>query len=171
MGWMRGLGTLARRWIVLWAILFWQGGFMFYGGVVVPVGGKVLGSDREQGFVTAEVTNYLNLAGAVALGFWLWDILAERGPSPLARRLRLGLWAALAVSLLVLVWQHAQLDRLIDPAASAIHDRGRFGLFHSLYLFVSTVQWMGCLGLSALTLWAWQAPPPSSPKDPPAPHA
>lgn len=152
----RRIFILARRWTLLWALLFWQGGFMFYGGVVVPIGGQVLGSDREQGFITAEVTNYLNLAGAVALALWLWNLLGERGTSPRWHRLRGVLWSLLVLSLLILVWQHRELDAVIDAASSQVHDRSRFGLFHSGYLFVSTVQWMGCLALSALTIRTWQ---------------
>ena len=51
-GWARAL----RRFIVLVALCFWQGGFTFYAGVVVPVGTDVLGSSLKQGFVTRRVT-------------------------------------------------------------------------------------------------------------------
>ena len=51
---------------------------MFYGGVVVEVGVDVLGSHRTQGFVTQRVTNSLNVAGAVALAVWDWDVAAGR---------------------------------------------------------------------------------------------
>jgi hypothetical protein len=66
-----------RRVLVLGALLFWQGGFTFYGAVVVHVGQDVLGSHRMQGFVTRRVTNYLNLAGAVALPLLAWDTAAS----------------------------------------------------------------------------------------------
>src|SRR4029077_10489490 len=93
-----------RRMVLLVSLMFWQGGFMFYGGVVVPVGSRILGSDLEQGSITRSVTHYLNLAGAVALPFWAWDILAERGSSRRVRRLCWALWSALLLTLGLLVW-------------------------------------------------------------------
>ena len=59
--------TILRPLILLIALMFWQGGFMFYGSVVITVGAEVLGSEMDQGFVTQAVTNYLNIAGAVCL--------------------------------------------------------------------------------------------------------
>ena len=148
--------TVVRRWLLLWAILFWQGGFTFYGGVVVPVGSAVLGSEREQGFITRKVTNDLNLAGAVALGVWCWDLSAGRGTSPGGRRLRWAIWAGLVLMLAVLAWLHLRLDELMDPEAAMILDRPRFRSLHGRYLVVSTVQWAGCLWLSALMIRAWR---------------
>ena len=65
--------TTIRRFLVLAALGYWQGGFTFYSAVVVRVGEEVLGSSREQGFVTRRVTNYLNAAGLVALPLCAWD--------------------------------------------------------------------------------------------------
>jgi hypothetical protein len=62
----------------------------------------VLGSELEQGFITRSVTNYLNLAGAVALAVWGWDLLGMRGTSTGGRRLRWVIWAGLMLSLVVL---------------------------------------------------------------------
>ena len=67
-----------RRMLLLVSLMFWQGGFMFYGGVVVPVGARILGSEREQGFITQSVTNYLNLAGAVCLILFLEQLWHDR---------------------------------------------------------------------------------------------
>ena len=75
-----------RRLLLLIALMVWQGGFMFYGAVVVPVGSEVLGSHLQQGFVTQSVTNYLNLIGAMALAVWCWDITTGRAAG--GRRLR-----------------------------------------------------------------------------------
>jgi hypothetical protein len=148
--------TVVRRWLLLWALMFWQGGFTFYGGVVVPVGSDVLGSEREQGFITRKVTNYLNLAGAVALAVWGWDLSAMRGTSPGGRRLRWAIWAGLVLSLAVLVWLHPRLDVLLVPEDAMVLDRHRFRSLHERYLIVSTVQWVGCLLLTALTIRAWR---------------
>jgi hypothetical protein len=144
--------TLARRLLLLWALLFWQGGFLFYGSVVVPVGSRILGSEHEQGFVTRSVTNYLNIAGAVALAFWGLDLLAEPGAS---RRTRWLLWGLLVLTLGLLAWLHVRLDQLLDPDQGAILDRNRFRALHRWYLRVSTAQWLGCVLLSALTVRAW----------------
>ena len=40
------MSLVIRRMVLLVSLMFWQGGFMFYGGVVVPVGGRIL--DRRQ---------------------------------------------------------------------------------------------------------------------------
>jgi hypothetical protein len=148
--------TVVRRWLLLWALMFWQGGFMFYGGVVVPVGSDVLGSEREQGFITRKVTNYLNLAGAVALAIWGWDLSVGRATSPMGRRLGWAIWAGLVLSLILLVWLHPRLDELLDPENVMVLDRHRFRSLHERYLIVSTIQWTGCLLLTALTIWAWR---------------
>ena len=66
--------TLLRRFSVIAALMFWQGGFTFYAAVVVPIGQENLGHE-EQGFITREVTNYLNLAGAAALLLLAWDVV------------------------------------------------------------------------------------------------
>jgi len=146
---------LMRRWLLLGALMFWQGGFTFYGGVVVPVGSAVLGSERERGFITRQVTNYLNLAGAVALAVWGWDLSSMRGTSLGGRRLRWAIWAGLVLSLALLVWLHPRMDELLDPEDAMVLDGRRFRSLHERYLIVSTVQWAGCLLLTALTIRAW----------------
>ena len=153
---MRRTTTVLRRWLLLWALMFWQGGFMFYGGVVVPVGSAVLGSEREQGFITRSVTNYLNLAGAVALAVWAWDLWAGRGISSGGRRLRWAIWGGLVLSLALLSWLHPRLDELLDPRDALVLDGHRFRSLHRRYLIVSTAQWAGCLLLTALTIRAWR---------------
>ncbi len=146
--------TVPRRLLLLLALMFWQGGFMFYGGVVVPVGAAVLGSDTEQGFITRAVTNYLNLAGAAALAVWAWDLAA--GPRA-GRRLRWAVWGFLAVTLGLLAFVHLRMDGLLDADAARVLDRKAFRTSHQWYLGTSTVQWAAAIGLAGATLRAWRA--------------
>ena len=96
--------TVLRRMALIVTLMFWQGGFMFYGAVVVPVGSEVLGSHREQGFVTRSVTNYLNGAGVLCLAVWCWDVFQGRRPVPKWNRIRWIVWAALAAALALQGW-------------------------------------------------------------------
>jgi hypothetical protein len=149
--------TVVRRFLVLAALMFWQGGFTFYGAVVVHVGNEVLGSHLDQGLVTRSVTNYLNLAGVVALVLWGWDIAAARDPSVRRRWLRWALWTVLVLTLGLLAWLHPRLDALIDLDSPGIIDRPHFRKLHAWYLDISTVQWAGSLLLTALTLLTWRS--------------
>lgn len=135
--------------------MVWQGGFMFYGAVVVPVGSEVLGSHREQGFVTQQVTNYLNVAGAVALTVWGWDVAAGR--TGRGRRLRWIGWGLLVVLLGVLAGLHPRLDALLDVDGFRILDRPGYRRLHQWYLVVSTVQWIGAIVMLVWSLQAWRA--------------
>jgi hypothetical protein len=149
--------TLMRRFLLLLAILFWQGGFTFYSAVVVHVGQAVLGSHMEQGLVTRSVTNYLNFGGAVAIAFWVWDIAGTRDPAWSRSWIRWALWAVLLVTLGLLAWLHVRLDELIDLDSHGILEPPEFRRLHSWYLNVSTIQWAGSLLLTAATLMAWRA--------------
>src|SRR5689334_22865465 len=69
---------LVRRFAVLAALMFWQGGFTFYAGVVVPIGTDVFGSAAGQAGITRRVAWYINVSGAAALAVFAWDVLAAR---------------------------------------------------------------------------------------------
>ena len=127
---------------------------MFYGAVVVPVGTSVLGSDTDQGFITRSVTNYLNIAGAVVLAFWAWDVVT--GPRA-GRRLRWTLWSFLTVTLGLLAILHDRMDVQLDPEAMRVLDRPAFRVLHRWYLTTSTLQWAVALLLVFWTLRAWRA--------------
>jgi hypothetical protein len=149
--------TLYRRFAVLAALMFWQGGFTFYAAVVVPVGQNVLRSHTRQGFITRQVTDYLNLAGAAALLPLAWDAAAARDPAGRRRRLRWLTWAGMVVLLGVLVWLHPRLEQLLDAESQRVLDRHAFRTGHRWYLWVSTVQWALGLAYALLTLGAWRA--------------
>ena len=145
------MSEIARRFVVLHAFLLWQGGFVVYGGVVVPVGAEVLGSDRLQGFVTQQVTGWLNLFGVAWCAALAWDCYAVRGD-----RLRAVLVAICAALLLVLFAAHPQMDALLDGDAQSVLDRKLFRRWHQLYLGVSTLHWLLALAVAWRTLRAWR---------------
>ena len=145
------MSEIARRFVVLHAFLLWQGGFVVYGGVVVPVGTEVLGSDRLQGFVTQQVTGWLNLFGVawcVALAF---DCHAVRGD-----RLR-GVAVAVCAALLVVLFAvHPLMDALLDGDTQSVLDRKLFRRLHQAYLGVSTLHWLLAMLVAWRTLRAWR---------------
>jgi hypothetical protein len=147
--------VLLRRFLVLIALMFWQGGFVFYAGVVVPTGQRVLGSHLEQGMITRIVTNYLNISGLVALLVLAWDCVQQGGPMRV-RRWRWAAWLALAVCLVGLTLLHPYLDHFIDPEAHELLEPRTFRTGHRIYLWISTVQWAAGLVFLLLTLTTWR---------------
>ena len=135
------------RFAAICAFAFWQGGFVFYAGVVVPIGSDELG-DTLQGFITRRVTQGLNIAGVVALIILLADGLRNFQ----GLKTRGWFWAFWILMVLCQAWlivQHPAMDRLLEPETVSILDRKRFRLQHQIYLWTSTVMWVASLG------WAW----------------
>jgi hypothetical protein len=147
---------LLRRYLVLAALFFWQGGFTFYSSVVVPAGQQVYGH-RRQGFITQKVTEYMNLTGAIALAVLVWELVASRDPAPWRRWGRWLCWAGMVVALLWLYWLHGQLDELLVRKGLIIRDEEAFRPQHRLYLWISTVQWAFALLYLLLTLTLWRS--------------
>jgi hypothetical protein len=142
---------MVRRFLVLQAFLLWQGGFVVYGGVVVPVGAAVLGSETLQGFITQRVTLWLNGFAALWCVALAWDCLAVRGDA-----LRGRLVAACAVGVLTLVGLHAAMDAHLDAEAMTVIDRAAFARLHMAYLGVSTLHWLLALAVAWRTLAVWR---------------
>jgi hypothetical protein len=139
--------------ILLVSLMVWQGGFMFYGGVVVPVGTTILGSEKEQGFITQAVTNYLNGAGAVCLVLWLEQLWHERRSGVL--QVEWYVWGFATLSLGVLAVTHFQMDRLLNVESRSILDHAAFRRYHKLYLWTSSLQWVASLVMLFLALCRW----------------
>jgi hypothetical protein len=146
-----------RRFLVLIALMFWQGGFTFYASVVVPVGTAVLkNSARRQGFITREVTSWLNVTAAVALGVLAVELLLCRDPSRPRRRLRLALWLFMAGCQGLLLGLHPYLAGLMQTRGLIVLDLEAFQSAHRLYLWTHTAQWAAGVLFVALTLLAWE---------------
>lgn len=155
--------TAARRFLVFQTFLLWQGGFLFYSAVVVPIGTDVLGSPALQGQVTQRVTVWLNLFGAMWAAVYAWDLIAGRGGH--------GRWLAwgVAAGLLPVLWLlHGQMGAAFDADAGRVTDRATFRRLHIAYLWASTAQWVLGLALAWLTLRAWRAADRSSSRSGPA---
>jgi hypothetical protein len=142
---------------VLIGLFFWQGGFTFYASVVVPIGTDVLHSSLRQGFITRQVTWYLNLAAAVALLLLAWDVWAERDPARWRRRVRWALWGLMALAQGLLFALHPRLDELLQVQGRIILDQETFHLLHRIYLWTHTVQWGCVLLFLPLLILAWRA--------------
>src|SRR4051794_27557099 len=110
--------TILRRFLVVQMIMLWQGGFLFYAAVVVPIGTEVLGGSFEQGAITRFVTQKLNWIGVAAVGVFGWELLASQPPSRRQRRLLWGSWLILSVGLVALFLVHPLLMDRVDFAKS-----------------------------------------------------
>jgi hypothetical protein len=149
--------TTLRRFLVLQAFLLWQGGFLFYTAVVVPIGTEVLGSASAQGAITARVTDVMNLVGSVALLLLAWEL--NHGRDPDCRR-SWGRWSCWTVAFLtqaLLFYLHWLLDGLMDPGRSYARNRPLFYSVHRVYLWTITVQWLACLLLAWFVLRGWRS--------------
>jgi hypothetical protein len=146
--------VVARRMILLIALMFWQGGFMFYGGVVVPIGTALLGSATEQGFITQAVTNYLNGAGAVCLALWLEHLWHERRRG--VSRMEWLVWGLATLAVVGLVGIHMPMDRLLSVESTSVLDRVAFRQYHKMYIGISTLQWLASLMMLLLAIVRWK---------------
>ena len=117
----------------------------FYAIVVVPVANSILPSG-EQGFVTQEVTNWMNRLGVLVLLILVANALYLRS------RAFWGVCAILIASYVALFVVHGQIDQLLDPSAFAVADQERFQSLHERYLIVVTTQWFAALAALWLLL-------------------
>lgn len=133
-----------RRFLVLQALLVWQGGFFFYAAVVVPTGTSVLGT-FEQGSVTRHVTVWLNAIGAGAIAVFAWDQFATRA------KWRWAPWGILFGCLVTLAILHPQIESRIDFGPEGrVREYTAFYQLHRVYLYVSTLQWLAGLWYAAI---------------------
>lgn len=145
--------NVIRRMLLILSLMVWQGGFMFYGGVVIPIGARILESDSLQGKITQSVTNYLNLSGAICLTIWLEYFWHERRMS--VSRLERIMWCFAAVMLFALTITHIQMDLLLSSESKASVDPHSFGRYHKIYIGTSTLQWLASLVMLFERLKHW----------------
>ncbi len=134
-----------------------MGGFTFYALIVIPTAQRVLASERDAGFITQQVTRWLNLIGAGVLVV-LAGLLAERWRERPAR-LRFGLagtWVIMAVSQVGLFLTHPLIDRFLVAQGHKLHDYDAFDKMHTVYLVLATIQWSAALLQIWLMLAGWR---------------
>ena len=135
-----------RRFLTFVVFAFWMGGFTFYASVVIPTAYHVLGSHREVGFITQQVTNWLNFISLLALALLTWHFFVERVRHPaLSWRLPgilLGIMFAMQIALFA---EHPILDQMLDGETQSILLRWQFYSWHRIYLLTAAVQWLAAI--------------------------
>ena len=135
-----------RQFLTFVVFAFWAGGFTFYALVVIPTAHGVLGTHREVGFITRQVTQWLNLGSLLALALLTWHFFVERIRHPaLSWRLpgtTLGIMFATQIALFA---EHPILDRMLDGETQSISSHGQFYSWHRIYLLTAAVQWLAAI--------------------------
>src|SRR5260370_3712334 len=144
---------ILRRFLVVFALRFWRGGSMSYGGVMVGIVRAQL-DQPERGLITQRVTQWLNFAGTLALLLLPADVWAS---SLASKRWRWLAWAGMALPHLAIVWLHHEMSRQMAAPGNVRSGQHSFLSLHMLYLFHNVVQWVAALGFAVLSLRAWQA--------------
>jgi len=146
-----------RRYLFVLTFAWWMGGLTFYALVVIPTAEHFLGNHRDVGFITQQVTIWLNLSGFVPLLVLLWNLIADWG---FARRwFRYGLagtWALMLVSHFGLFAAHSWVTRILDVPNHRIHDFDGFEARHAVYEGIVTIQWIAALTHAWLALMTWR---------------
>ncbi len=149
--------VIAYRLFLLTVCAFWLGGLTFYAAVVIPTANKVLGSHLRVGFVTQQVTGWINVSATVALLVLLVPLLAGRASTQRGLWLvLLGTWLMMAGSQAGLFVLHSVLDGLLDPARRQILDEDRFYGLHRAYLITTMMQQAAGLVHITGVLTAWR---------------
>jgi len=134
-----GIGI--RRFLVALGLGLWLGGFTFYSAVVIHVGADVLGDHRPVGFITQEVSNWLNLIGSIVLALLLWNMAATWPAATRWRRAGLAVtWLGMSIGLAALVVLHRSLDAVLNADSREIINYHQFLWLHRFYLAISTGQ-------------------------------
>ena len=150
--------TRVRRFLLLLAIAFSFGGFSFYASVVVPIGSEVL-DPTSQGFVTQQVTHFLNGAAGVMWLLLVWELVAERKLQPRRVTKQLSvLTGVLGLCCIVLPVIHPWLDALLEADSFSITDFENFYTLHQVYLWLCSLQWFASLVVIWVLLSNWQQP-------------
>ena len=118
----------------------WWGAFTFYAGIVVTVGMQVLGWHVAMGFITQQVTVYLNIFSLIIFLIYAYFLNSEEvTESSLVKQI-------IAISIigfqLLLFLLHFYLTDLLDFEKHTIINQDNFYLLHQIYLIIEALIWM-----------------------------
>ena len=134
------LSAIAWTFLLWFAFLWWQGGFMFYSAIVVHIATDVLGSAFEQGRITARVMLWLNGLGTIAILLLLADLLRWRGLSFRPRGMWF-CWLLMAGAQAALWFLREEMVAVVDLDDGTITDRPAFHAMHEWYMRWTSLQW------------------------------
>ena len=122
------------------SLSIWWGAFTFYAGVVIPVGMRVLGSHTEMGFITQQVTIYVNVFSLIVFLFCAYCLHNE------AFTTNILIEQIIVISIigfqLLLFLLHAYLTDLLNFEKHTIVNPDNFYLLHRIYLIIETLIWL-----------------------------
>lgn len=149
---------LAQRFLIICLFAFWLGGLTFYAVVVVPTGARILGSDTDQGFITQQVTHWLNLIGVLGMIIFGWNLKTLwRKDGDIPRKQLAASWLLILLSQAALIFVHPVMDKLLDATVHSVSDPVQFYRWHRVYLIAVTVLWVGGLTHLWYLLRGWRA--------------
>ena len=118
----------------------WWGAFTFYAGVVIPSGMTILGSHTEMGFITQQVTIYINIFSLIIFLIYAY-CLRNEGFSKNNLVEEIVVISLIGFQLLLFLLHSYQTD-LLDFETHKLINRDNFYLLHRIYLIVETLIWL-----------------------------
>jgi hypothetical protein len=153
---LNAMAVILFRFVLLTSFMLWQGGFTFYGAVVIPAGHRVLGTHLEVGFITQDVTLWINVLGDISCALLLLNLLSFGHRQRRLTQGLLGTLLVIAVAQIVLHLLHPAMDALLDSKDHELLQRPAFDRLHRIYLLTATLQWVAAMVQLWLVICGWR---------------